>query len=253
MESDGGAVLHLESDNSIFVSGPNQPGEQYELTYRLRGPITGVRIEAIPDSRLPVGGSGRAPKNGNFHVARFEVAVANDRCIVSTAVNRNIPAATPSTVSRVRSRLRQMGIKAEVTGRPKHLWSIYEKMVLKGREFEEIFDLVGVRVVVESTKDCYAALGTIHSLWAPVAGRFKDYIAMPKFNLYQSLHTTLFGPNGIPIEVQIRTHGMHAVAESGVAAHFNYKAADPSGIHHSRCTDRAHLRGQIKNSKIMIK
>jgi guanosine-3',5'-bis(diphosphate) 3'-pyrophosphohydrolase len=123
----------------------------------------------------------------------------------------------------VRSRLRQMGIKAEVTGRPKHLWSIYEKMVLKGREFEEIFDLVGVRVVVESTKDCYAALGTIHSLWAPVAGRFKDYIAMPKFNLYQSLHTTVVGAQGQVLEVQIRTQEMHSRSEWGVAAHFAYK------------------------------
>lgn len=123
----------------------------------------------------------------------------------------------------VRGRVAELGIDAEVTGREKHLYSIYEKMVVKGKEFAEIHDLVGIRVVVDSVRDCYAALGSIHATWKPVQGRFKDYVAMPKFNLYQSLHTTVIGPQGKPIEVQIRTREMHARAEYGVAAHYVYK------------------------------
>jgi guanosine-3',5'-bis(diphosphate) 3'-pyrophosphohydrolase len=123
----------------------------------------------------------------------------------------------------IRSRVSELGITAELAGRDKHLWSIYEKMVLKGKAFDEIHDLVGIRVMVETVRDCYAALGSIHAIWRPVPGRFKDYVAMPKFNLYQSLHTTVVGPQGKVIEVQIRTHDMHARAESGVASHSNYR------------------------------
>ncbi|MGH9091345.1 MAG: RelA/SpoT family protein [Acidimicrobiales bacterium] len=123
----------------------------------------------------------------------------------------------------VRERLAGTGIEAEVTGRPKHLWSIYEKMVVRGKEFDDIHDLVGIRVVVTAEKDCWASLGAIHAIWPPVHGRFKDYINTPKFNLYQSLHTTVIGLDGKPIEVQVRTHEMHRRAEYGIAAHWGYK------------------------------
>ena len=130
-------------------------------------------------------------------------------------------------LEQVRGRLEELGVEAEVSGRPKHLWSIYEKMVVKGRQFDDIHDLVGIRVTVDSVRDCYAALGSIHATWRPVQGRFKDYVAMPKFNLYQSLHTTVIGPQGKPLEVQLRTLEMHQRAEFGVAAHFAYKRGSP--------------------------
>jgi len=123
----------------------------------------------------------------------------------------------------ITAKLRDVKIKAEVSGRPKNLYAIYEKIVLRGKQFDQIFDLIGIRIVVESVRDCYAALGALHTVYTPVPGRFKDYIAMPKFNMYQSLHTTVIGPERRPMEIQIRTEAMHKAAESGIAAHWLYK------------------------------
>ncbi len=128
-----------------------------------------------------------------------------------------------AVIAELRASLDQAGLAAEVTGRGKHLWSIYEKMVVRGKEFDDIFDLVGLRVIVEDERDCWGVLGVIHALWHPVQGRFKDYINTPKFNLYQSLHTTVIGPGGKPLEVQVRSQEMHARAEFGIAAHWSYK------------------------------
>lgn len=136
---------------------------------------------------------------------------------------------TETVIEEIDSELRDAKVKAKIEGRPKQYYSIYQKMILKGREFEDIYDLVGIRVIVPSVRDCYGALGAIHAKWSPLPGRFKDYIAMPKFNLYQSLHTTVLGPEGRAVEIQIRTQEMHQRAEFGVAAHWKYKQISGKG------------------------
>ncbi|HQV56380.1 MAG TPA: bifunctional (p)ppGpp synthetase/guanosine-3',5'-bis(diphosphate) 3'-pyrophosphohydrolase [Ilumatobacteraceae bacterium] len=150
-----------------------------------------------------------------------------DHLVATRSPQRDVYLA--KAIAEIRGHLREANIQGEVTGRGKHLWSIYEKMVQKGRDFDEIFDLVALRIIVGSVKDCYAALGSVHGQYKPVLGRFKDYIAMPKFNLYQSLHTTVIGPAGKVVEVQIRTADMHQRAEWGVAAHWAYKDGSDVG------------------------
>jgi guanosine-3',5'-bis(diphosphate) 3'-pyrophosphohydrolase len=148
-------------------------------------------------------------------------------------------------IDAVNDDLKSQKIRGKVVGRPKQYYSIYQKMVVRGREFDDIYDLVGIRVLVNSVRDCYAVLGAIHARWTPIPGRFKDYIATPKFNLYQSLHTTVIGPGGKSVEIQIRTHEMHQHAEYGVAAHWKYKervnGKTPSVSSKSNDTDMAWL------------
>src|SRR3954447_13435733 len=149
-------------------------------------------------------------------------------------------------IENVSGDLREARIKATVTGRPKHYYSIYQKMIARDVSFDDIYDLVGIRVLVDSVRDCYAALGSIHARWNPVPGRFKDYIAMPKFNMYQSLHTTVIGPDGKTVELQIRTWGMHRRAEYGVAAHWKYKEETVAG---RKAADMQWLRQLLDGQK----
>lgn len=144
-----------------------------------------------------------------------------DRLVGERAPEREVYLS--DVIGQLEEDLRHARIKGTVSGRPKHHYSIYQKMIVRGKQFDEIYDLVAVRVLVDSVKDCYAVLGAAHARWNPIPGRFKDYIAMPKFNLYQSLHTTVVGPGGRPVELQIRTREMHERAEFGVAAHWRYK------------------------------
>ncbi|MDT5185864.1 MAG: diphosphokinase / guanosine-3,5-bis(diphosphate) 3-diphosphatase [Mycobacterium sp.] len=162
-----------------------------------------------------------------LHPKKYEEIV---RLVADRAPSRDIYLAMVR--DEINSALNAMKINAFVEGRPKHYWSIYQKMIVKGRDFDDIHDLVGVRILCDEIRDCYAAVGVVHSLWQPIAGRFKDYIAQPRYGVYQSLHTTVVGPEGKPLEVQIRTEEMHKTAEYGIAAHWRYKESKGRNVPH---------------------
>ena len=152
-------------------------------------------------------------------------------------------------ISEIKEALDDMHMKYDIMGRSKQLYSIYKKMTVQHKQLDEIFDLVAVRVIVETVRDCYAVLGQVHTMWKPIPGRFKDYIAMPKPNMYQSLHTTVLGDNGVPFEIQIRTYEMHRVAEYGIAAHWKYKEGNTSGNQNKEDMKLAWLRQAIEWQK----
>lgn len=153
------------------------------------------------------------------------------------------------TTQTLKKSLDSLGIKYEIYGRPKHIYSIYKKMLDKHKDFNEIYDLLAVRVVVQTVKDCYAVLGAVHTKWKPMPGRFKDYIAVPKVNGYQSLHTTIIGPGGRPLEIQIRTEQMHEVAEYGVAAHWAYKQGNFTGVEQTSSNEKLDMVREILELK----
>ena len=157
----------------------------------------------------------------SFKILYPEIYEEIDHLVAERAPERDLY--LREVISQIEEDLRRSGTQGTVTGRPKNHYSIYQKMIVRNKAFDEIFDLVAVRVLVETVRDCYAVLGALHGRWNPIPGRFKDYIAMPKFNFYQSLHTTVIGPGGKPVEIQIRTYEMHEHAEHGVAAHWKYK------------------------------
>jgi len=162
-----------------------------------------------------------------LHPKKYEEIV---RLVADRAPSRDIYLA--KVRDEINTALNAMKVNASVEGRPKHYWSIYQKMIVKGRDFDDIHDLVGVRILCDEIRDCYAAVGVVHSLWQPIAGRFKDYIAQPRYGVYQSLHTTVVGPEGKPLEVQIRTEEMHKTAEYGIAAHWRYKETKGRNVPH---------------------
>ncbi len=164
-----------------------------------------------------------------LHPKRYDEIV---RLVADRAPSRDTYLRT--VIDEVSGQLTDARVKAEVLGRPKHYYSIYQKMIVKGKDFDDIHDLVGVRILVEDVRDCYAAMGMVHALWQPMPGRFKDYIAQPRFGVYQSLHTTVIGPDGQPLEVQIRTHDMHRTAEYGIAAHWRYKETKAALAAHAK-------------------